>query len=210
MNFGVPQTLINPQTIGNLIAGGVSTNELTSRLQTGYDAVLNAPAEVQNVFSQWFGAQGPNALATLFLTPPDQAGGQTWPTLEKMLAGAQISGAAQASNLTISQGLSQRLADMGETYQSAQAKFRTLTSQAGLYEQTAGEANKTPVPGTANANAPLTESQQGVAATFGLSANAQQQVENQILSRANEFKGGGGGTQTQQEGYAGIGAAKPF
>jgi hypothetical protein len=209
INFGVPQDLITPTTVGNLIAGGVSANELTDRLQNGYDAVQNAPAEVQNYFSQEFGVSGPSALATLFLTPADQ-GGQTWPTLEKMLAGAQIGGAAAASNLTISQGLSQRLADMGQTYSSAQSTFKTLTSQAGLYQANVGEANKAPVAGTANASQPLSESTTGVEAAFGLSANAQQQVENQELSRQNEFKGGGGATTSEAEGYAGVGHAEAF
>jgi hypothetical protein len=209
LNYGVPVSLINPTTVGNLIAGGVSNQELTDRLQDGFDAVTNAPAEVQNYFSQEFGVNGPSALATLFLTPAEQ-GGQTWPTLEKMLAGAEIGGAAEASNLTVSQGLAQRLADMGQTYSSAQSKFQTLTAQQGLYEANAGEANKATVPGTANANQPLNESTTGVEAAFGLSANAQQQVENEELSRQNEFKGGGGATTSEAEGYQGIGHAEAF
>jgi hypothetical protein len=209
LNFGVPTDLINPTTVGNLIAGGVSANELTSRLQNGYDAVQNAPAEVQNYFSQEFGVHGPAALATLFLTPQSE-GGQTWPTLEKMLAGAQIGGAAAASNLTISQGLSQRLADMGQTYSSAQSTFKTLTSQQGLYQANVGEANKATVPGTSNDAKPLNESTTGVEAAFGLDGNAQQQVENQELSRQNQFRGGGGATTSEAEGYAGVGPAKAF
>lgn len=210
MNYGVPAQLINPTTIGNIISGGVGTNELSQRLQNGFDAVENSPVEVQNIFSKWFGVQGPAALATLFLTPATEQGGQTLQTLEKMLGAAQISGAGAASNLTISQGMAQRLADQGQTYSSAQQVFKQMTQQAGLYEQTVGEANKTPVAGTQNANKPLDESTTGVEAAFGLNANAQQQVENEMLSRHNEFVGGGGATQTQTEGYAGLGPAKAF
>ena len=204
---GVPKALINPQTVGNLIANGVSVNEAAARVNNGLDAALNAPAEVQNMFAQEFGAgNGPAALATVFLNPNIDA-----VTLQKMLAGAEIRGAAAASNLTISQGLSQRLADQGQTYASAQAQFKNLTAQAGLFQQTVGEqSSQAPVPGTQNANMPLSESQQGVEAAFGLNSNAVQQVHQEALSRQNEFRGGGGASTTQQEGYSGLAAAKPF
>jgi hypothetical protein len=204
---GVPPALINPTTVGNLIAQGNSVNEVADRVTNGLDAALTAPAEVQNYFAQEFGAgQGPTALATVFLNPNiDDV------TLKKMLAGAQIQGAAAASNLTVSQGLSQRLADMGQTYASAQTAFKNLTAQAGLFQQTVGEqSSQAPVPGTTNANTPLTESNQGVEAAFGLSANADQQVHQESLERQDEFRGGGGAATTQAEGFSGLSAAKAY
>ena len=204
---GVPADLINPATVGDLIAKGVSPNEVATRVTNGLDAAMNAPAEVQNYFEQQFGAgNGVNALAQTFLNPDiDQ------PTLMKMLAGAQVRGAAAASNLTVSQGLSQRLADQGETYASAQAKFKNLSQEAGLFQQTVGEqSSQAPVPGTQNQNAPLTASNQGVAAEFGLSTDATQQVEQAALARQNEFRGGGGAVTSEQAGYSGLGHTKPL
>lgn len=204
---GVPKDLITPATVGSLISNGVSVNEVATRVQNGLDVAMNAPPEVQNYFEQQFGqGQGANALATVFLNPNiDDI------TLQKMLAGAEIRGAAAASNLTISQGLSQRLADQGETYSSAQAKFHNLTSQAGLFQQTVGEqSSQAPVLGTQNQNQPLSESNQGVEAAFGESANAMQQVHQAALARQNDFRGGGGASTTQGEGYSGLAAAKPF
>ena len=127
-----------------------------------------------------------------------------------MLAGAQIRGAAAAQNLTISQGLSQRLADQGQTYASAQQHFQTLAQQQGLFQQTVGEHNsQTPVPGTTNANKPISESDQGVQAVFGLSGNAIQQVHQAALTRQADFRGGGGASTTQAEGYVGLGSSRP-
>jgi hypothetical protein len=204
---GVPQSLITPTTVGNLIADGNSTNEVAERVTNGLDAAMNAPAEVQNYFEQEFGAgNGVNALAQTFLNPDIDP-----VTLQKMLAGAEIQGAAAASNLPISQGLSQRLADMGQTYASAQQTFKTLTAQAGLFQQTVGEQNsQAPVPGTQNQNQPLTEANQGVEAAFGLSANADQQVHQSALARVNDFRGGGGASTTQAEGFSGLASAKAF
>jgi hypothetical protein len=204
---GVPKDLINPTSVGDLIAKGVSTNEVAARVANGLDAAMNAPAEVQNYFLQEFGtANGPNALAQVFLNPQiDDV------TLQKMLAGAQIRGAAAASNLTVSQGLSQRLADQGQTYASAQSAFKNLTAQAGLFQQTVGEKqSQAPVAGTQNQNQPMTESNQGVAAAFGLSANADQQVHQAALARANEFRGGGSAANTTTSGFSGLAAAKAF
>ena len=203
---GVPTSMINPTTVGNLISQGVSVNEVAARVNNGLDAALNAPAEVQNYFAQEFGAgSGPQALATVFLNP-----GIDDVTLQKMLAGAQIRGAAAASNLTVSQGLSQRLADQGQTYASAQSAFKNLTAQQGLFQQTVGEASsQAPVPGTQNQNQPLTESNQGVEAAFGLSGNADQQVHQAALARANQFRGGGGAAQTTTSGFSGLSEAKP-
>lgn len=207
MQGGVPKNMINSTTVGNLIAAGVSVNEAADRITNGLDVAMNAPAEVQNYFEQEFGAgNGTQALATVFLNPDiDDV------TLKKMLAGTEIQGAAAASNLTISQGLSQRLADTGQTYSSAQAKFQNLTAQAGLFQQTVGEqSSQAPVAGTQNANQPLTESNQGVEAAFGLSSNAMQQVHQASLARENEFRGGGGAATTEAEGYSGLAASKPF
>jgi hypothetical protein len=204
---GVPRAMINPTTIGSLISNGISVNEVATRVQNGLDVAMNAPAEVQNYFAQEFGAgNGPTALATVFLNPEIDA-----VTLQKMLAGSEIRGAAAASNLTISQGLSQRLADQGQTYASAQAQFKNLTAQAGLFQQTVGEnSSQTPVPGTQNMNQPLNESQQGVEAAFGMNANAVQQVHQAALTRQDEFRGGGGASTSQAEGYSGLADAKPF
>ena len=203
---GVPKDMINPTTVGDLISKGVSVNEVAARVQNGLDAALNAPVEVQNYFAQEFGAsQGPSALATVFLNPNIDA-----VTLQKMLAGAQIRGAASAQNLTMSQGLSQRLADQGQTYASAQQKFQTLAQQQGLFQQTVGErSSQQPVPGTINADKPLTESNQGVEAAFGISGLAMQQVRQAALTREADFKGGGGASTTQAEGYTGLGSARP-
>ncbi len=204
---GVPKQMINSTTVGNLISNGLSVNEVAQRVQNGLDVAMNAPAEVQNYFAQEFGAgNGPTALATVFLNPEIDA-----VTLQKMLGGAEIRGAAAASNLTISQGLSQRLADQGQTYASAQAQFKNLTAQAGLFQQTVGEhSSQTPVPGTQNANQPLSESQQGVEAAFGMNANAVQQVHQAALTRQNDFRGGGGASTSQQEGYSGLAQSKPW
>jgi hypothetical protein len=100
---------------------------------------------------------------------------------------------------------------MGQTYASAQTAFKNLTAQAGLFQQTVGEqSSQAPVPGTTNANTPLTESNQGVEAAFGLSANADQQVHQESLERQDEFRGGGGAATTQAEGFSGLSAAKAY
>jgi hypothetical protein len=100
---------------------------------------------------------------------------------------------------------------MGQTYSSAQQKFQTLAQEQGLFQQTVGEASsQKAVPGTLNANRPFTEADQGVEALFGLSGAAMQQVHQAALARQNEFRGGGGASTTEAEGYSGEGAAKPF
>ena len=202
---GVPKSMINPTTVGSLIAQGVSPNEVNDRVVNGLDAAMNAPAEVQNYFEQEFGnGNGTTALATTFLNPEIDA-----VTLKKMLAGAQIQGAFAASNLTVSQGLSQRFADQGQTYASALSAAKTLNSQAGLFEQTVGEANsQKPVPGTANDNRPLNINDQGIQAVIGDNAPDAQQVHQAGLARENEFRGSGGASTTEAEGFSGLGAAK--
>jgi len=205
---GIPQDLINPATVGNLIAQGNSVNEVAERVQQGWQVYENAPAEVQNYFDQEFGngVGGPAAVATTFLNPNIDP-----VTLLRMLGGAQVRGALAAANLPISRGLSQRLADQGVTYSAAQTKAQSLEQEAGLFQQTVGEQqSQKPIAGTTNANTPLTEANQGVAAAFGLSAAAMQQVHQAALARQAEFKGGGGAATTEAEGYSGEGAAKPF
>jgi hypothetical protein len=203
---GIPRQLVTPTYVGDLIANGNSVNEVADRVTNGFDQAANAPPEVQSYFEEEFGqGQGLTALATVFLNPEISD-----VTLKKMLAGAQIRGAAAAANMPISQGLSQRLADMGQTYGTAQAAFKNLQQQAGLFQQTVGEAqSQRAEPGVGNAAHPLS-AQTGIEAAFGLSAAAMQQVHQAALAREDEFRGGGGAASSQQEGYLGQGPAKPF
>ena len=191
-SVGLPAHFNNADYIGKLIVTGQSVNEITWKIQNGLGAAEQAPAEVQQTFLNMFGEKGPDALAAVYLDPSLNE-----VQLQKMFGAAQIGGAAQAAGLPITNGLSQRLADQGVTYQGAQQAFKNLTSEAGLFQQTQGEAlSQTPVAGTSNANTPLTEANQGVQAAFGLSPQAEQQVKQVAEARANEFRAGSSGVST--------------
>ena len=205
--YGLPASVLTPSFIGEqLIGNDVSPSEIQDRIVKGYAMVADAPASVQQTFKQWFGAAGTGQLAGFFLNPKNNAD-----TLMKEAQMANIQGAGINAGVNIGKNRATQLAAMGDTYAQISSQLNKLTQTAGLYQanQQEGFENR-PVRGATGQAYHLTESNQGVNAALGLSAAAEQEVEQRGLERLNAFRGGGGAAQTPTQGYIGLGAAKAF
>lgn len=173
-----------------LIGNDVSLNELNSRIANSYARVQRAPELVRDVFNEWFGTDGPSALASFFLDP-DRAG----LLLDKMVTQAEIGGYGRTFGLNLSSGRAGELASRGVTAQEAQRGFQTLEPESAYYDETITEGQD------------LTLEQEGVGATFGLEGDSAAKVRSRKDQRASQFAGVGGGGVTQQ-GAVGLGSAR--
>lgn len=204
--YGLPRSILTKDFVGNLIGSDVSPAEFTDRIVKGYSAVAQAPASVRQAFAQWFGPKSDGQLAGFFLNPKNNAA-----VLEKEALMAQVQGAGTNAGVNIGRNRAEQLAQMGDTYQQVASALNSLTKTAGLYQsnQAEGYANR-PIRGVVGQTNNLTESNQGVNAALGLSAESEQEVEQRALERQNAFRGGGGAAQQATQGYTGLGTAKPF
>jgi hypothetical protein len=202
--YGLPKSVLTPEFIGNEIGNDISPTEFEDRIVKGYGMVADAPASVQQTFKQWFGAAGSGQLAGFFLNPKNNAD-----TLMKEAQMANIQGAGINAGVNIGKNRATQLAAMGDTYAQISSQLNKLTQTAGLYQanQQEGFENR-PVRGATGQAYHLTESNQGVNAALGLSAAAEQEVEQRGLERLNAFRGGGGAAQVPTQGYVGLGSAK--
>jgi hypothetical protein len=185
----------NPEAIGQLVGNDVSITELNDRITNGYAEAIMAPPQVQNAFSQWYGAKGPAMLASHFLNPQNSL-----PMLQRELTSAQIAGQGALAGFGVGEAEAQQAAGMGVTQAQASSAFQTLAKQIGLFTPNVGEA----------ASGTGATGEQGVQAALGLNPGAQSALELAQAARANEFGAGGGGAQQTKEGYIGTGVARPL
>lgn len=178
------------QDFALLIGNDVSLNELNSRIANSYSRVARAPQVVRDVFAEWFGPNGPSALAAFFLDP-DRAG----LILDKMVTQAEIGGYGRTFGLNLSSGRAADIASRGIGAQEAQRGFQVLEPESSYFNETITESED------------LTLEKEGVGATFGLEGESAAKVRRRKDERAAEFAGVGGGGVTQQ-GAVGLGSAR--
>jgi hypothetical protein len=186
--------------VGMLVGNDVSAQELTTRLQNGYNAAVNANPETvrllqeyyPSVFPQGANGQAPSsgALLSYYLNPKN-----TVSTLENQITAAQIGTEgvnSQFGGITV--GQAQKLQQAGVTQQTARDTFRTLAKLTPF---------ETTLPGTRSVNDHMTQAQ---LIDYGFFGANQQLVENVQSARKAPFAGGGGYAATAR-GVVGAGSA---
>jgi len=133
-----------PQGFGDynaLIANDVSPSELSSRIQKGYVAMLQAPREALQALSDYYGL-GQGTMAAYFLDPT-----KAEPIVEQQAQAALIGGAGIRTGYgepTAAQAL--RLAELGISESAAQQGFMNLVHQRQLEGTLPGQAQQALTP----------------------------------------------------------------
>lgn len=183
----------------NLIGGDVSISELTNRVNNGYLAVVNAPPQVRQAYTDLFGASGDAALASIFLDP-----NQALPVLEQQAVAAEYAGTGLQYGFPISRQTATEAGQAGLSMSQIQSGFQKLNDTSGLFSPTVGEANTAAAGGAQ----PITVDQ-AQEAIFGLGAQAGANattLQRQTAERQAAY-GGGGGVQVGQRGLVGLGTS---
>jgi hypothetical protein len=183
---GMPQGFYDdPKDLQKLIAGGVSPNELSGRIELGYQAVRNAPKEVVDQFKNLYGVSEGD-LAAYFIDPEVAK-----PTFDRYEAERQARSAVIASqaltqaNMQLNREAAEELARAGVQGTDAQKGFAELgTTQELFNPMVAGETAIT--------------QQEQIAGTFGTNAAATQRIATRKARRKAEFATGGSLAETQQ------------
>jgi hypothetical protein len=171
----------------SLIANQVSPNELSTRVQQGYEAVANADPTVVKAFQDYYNV-GPSGLVAYFLDP-----NKATPLLQQRAVAAQIGGASAMSGFgEVAQAEALRLAQMNVTFAQAQQGFQKLAGEKQLYTNLPGQ------------QAPVIGQEDLLNAQFGSNAQAQQQLQRQAAYETGTTQTGAQIAQTQQ-GATGLG-----
>ena len=164
--------LATRDNVNRWITNQRSIVELSEIIQDGYEAVSNAPTQVREAFQAYYGPAGDAALASYFLNT-----NQTAEQIRQDVAAAQVGGAARLNQIGIGRDLSERISDLGISFQEALQGFGNVRQQdallRGTYSQNAfGQ-------GTA------------VEAQFGMNPTALNDLQRRLNERIAAFGGGG-------------------
>lgn len=146
--------------------------ELGEIIQNGYQAVASAPQEVREAFAEYYGPQGDAALVSYFLNT-----NATADQIKQDVSSAQIGGAARLNQIGIGRNLSDRISDLGISFQEALQGFGNLRQKerliGGTFTQQAFNPNR------------------AIEAQFGLNPTAANELQRRLGGRIAAFGGGG-------------------
>lgn len=181
-----PDFYDQPQDFADFIGKDISVAEMQERINNGYLAASQAPAEVRAQLRELYGIDE-GALAAFFLDP-DRA----LPVIQRQYQAASISGAGVRTGYgALSAGEAEGLAALGVSDQEAQQGFASLAESAELFAVLPGEQEG------------LIDREDQLAAVFGGDAEAGQRIERKAGAR----RAAGSGAQSftlGQEGISGL------
>jgi hypothetical protein len=184
---GLPPSFFDhPDDFTNLIGNDVSVREVSTRVSELFNAAMQAPAEVRQVFNDYYGIDGTAALATYFLDPV-----RALPLLQEELNNAQVGGTARRFGYNISQDRADALTRIGVGASQAASGFQRIKQMDPLFHETITE------------NQDFTAEGEGVNAQFGLSGDAATGLQTRLDQRTSQF-GGGGGAGLSSGGVLGL------
>ena len=188
---GIPADFYSSRSeIGSLIGSDVSASELNERVQKGYVAATQAPQDVRDHLSAYYGIDTGH-LAAYYLDPT-----KALPLLERQMQTAQIGAQATRTGYgDINLTTADQLAGLGVSDNAAQKGFTNLAHEAQLFTSLPGQES-TAIDQTTQ-----------LGAEFGQNAQDQALINRRAEERVADFKGGGafGATST---GLTGTGQAK--
>lgn len=179
--YGLPKGMLTGN-VTNLLDADVSTLELNDRVALASSASLQAPQELKDTLSNYYGI-GQGGLTAYFLDPS-----VAMPLLERQYATAQIGTEALRQDVGLDVGIATQLQEMGVTQEQARAGFYDVSRQA---EFTAGRGD-------------VTSQENLIMGNVGKQASAQQEIERIASSRVARFQGGGGFINPYQGSKSGL------
>jgi hypothetical protein len=128
--YGLPESYYTKGDVGRqegfekFISGDVSPVELEDRVQTAQRRVLNAPKEIKDALTQFYGAEVGNGDILAYVLDP----GKAIENIKRKVTAAEIGGGALRAGLNVSRTRAEELEMAGVTKEAAQQGFGTIAS----------------------------------------------------------------------------------
>jgi hypothetical protein len=126
--YGLPESYYTRGDMGRqegfekFIAGDVSPVELEDRIQTGQRRVLNAPKEVKDALTQFYGAEIGNGDILAYVLDPSKA----IENIKRKVTAAEIGAGAMQAGLATGLARAEELQRFGVTGEQARAGYQTI------------------------------------------------------------------------------------
>jgi len=126
--YGLPQSYYARGDMGRqegfekFIAGDVSPVELEDRIQTAQNRVTNAPKQVRDALSQFYGTELGNGDILAYVLDPERALSQ----IKRKVTAAEIGAGAAMAGLGTTRTRAEELETFGVTGEQAREKFSTI------------------------------------------------------------------------------------
>jgi len=182
--YGLPTGMLMNNITG-LLTNEVSAAELNDRVMLASAASIEAPREIRETFSNYYGIDD-GGMTAYFLDPQIAT-----PLLEKQFASSVIGAEASRQGIGLDVFGAQNLQELGITQEGARQGFGQVRASMGL---TAGRGD-------------VVSQQTLIQGTLAGDERARQDIERAALGRLGRFQRGGEFLQTQQ-GVAGLGTAQ--
>lgn len=175
---GMPKGFYDTQDdFANFIANDVRADELNTRIQQGYRAVMDTEPGTKEELKRLYGLQDSDIAA--YLIDPNRF---TQTEAVKKAEAARRANAAREQQQQITAAQAEELVTRGISQQEAQQRFAEIAQTQELYKPLTGEEAIT--------------QQEQIAGTFGTSAAAAQRIATRKRQRKAEFEAGGSITGT--------------
>lgn len=190
-NAGLPLHFYDePGELADFIAKDVSPGEMEARVTKGIVAARNAPQEVRDALSQFYGIGNTDGALTAYYLDPDKG----LDAIQREFESATIAGAAaQVGFGAIDVGQAERLQSLGVSGDQARQGFSELERSQELVTAGVGEVG----------GDTLTQQQQ-IDATFEQDADLMERIRRQRERRGAAFAGSDAGATTTQAGVTGL------
>jgi len=126
--YGLPQSFYARGDMGRqegfekFIGGDVSPVELEDRIQTAQNRVTNAPSQVRDALTQFYGAELGNGDILAYVLDPEKA----LPDIKRKVTAAEIGAGALQAGLRTGVGRAEELGRFGVTGEVARQGFQTI------------------------------------------------------------------------------------
>lgn len=192
---GLPSTFYDdPSDFTSLMRAGIPATDVGLRIETAYDKIVNAPADVRNMFEEYFGVGQSDAALAAYVLDPEMVMSRLERARQSAVAGAT----ARRYDIRLNQQQAEDLVLLAGSQEAAVSGLETIGGQASLYAESIGEATD------------LSAEREGMAAQFGSDVGvsqteAQTALERRLRERQARLQGSSGGAMVTQSGVVGLG-----
>lgn len=204
-NAGIPIDMYDTfEERQQLMARGLSVVEVEERLGEAWNRVRNTSPEVMAAFTDFYGMEGANMMAAVFLDPE-----MTLSKLNQMSRTAYTAGMGTVMGLNLLRGDTYQIQMLGRSQLMAERIAGLPVSEAGVVEGLQQVSQMNRAGGvffeTMGETEDLTAENTGLEAQFFGSPEARKQIEQRLLERQAGRQVAAGGALTTQAGVTGLG-----
>lgn len=190
--YGLPRgTYDSYKDFQGYMMRGITPEQFEQSALRSWQRVNEAPAEVRQVFGEWYGPQGDSMLTAYFLDPEHVTA-----NVERITSTAVAGGYARHYGFNLAQEKAYELAGRSLSDDRLAQGFSRIQQQQDLFRETQAEQTD------------LQAGVEGVQAEFDLSGDAATQLQRRVAERSAAFAGGQGGGALTRQGVYGLGSAE--